>query len=71
MKYRFIDEQRGTHGVEKMAEVLGVSRSGYYAWVERPESERDRANEDLAERIRQIQSEVKYRYGTPRARLPR
>jgi len=66
MKYRFIDEQRGTHGVEKMAEVLGVSRSGYYAWVERPESERDRANEDLAERIRQIQSEVKYRYGTPR-----
>lgn len=66
MKYRFMKEQLGTHRVEKMAEVLGVSRSGYYAWLGRPESERDRANKDLAERIRQIQDRVKYRYGAPR-----
>mgnify|MGYP002400167859 CR=1 FL=1 len=66
MKYGFMDQQRGTHGVEKMAEVLGVSRSGYYAWVGRPQSERDRANEELAERIRKIQKRVKYRYGAPR-----
>ena len=66
MKYRFIDEQRGIHRVERMAEVLGVSRAGYYAWLRRPESERDGANTDLAERIRQIQDRVKYRYGAPR-----
>lgn len=66
MKYGFMDEQRGTHRVEKMAEVLGVSRSGYYAWLGRAESERDGANKDLAERIRQIQARVKYRYGAPR-----
>ena len=66
MKYRFIDEQRGTHRVERMAEVLGVSRAGYYAWLGRSESERDQANTDLAERIRQIQDRMKYRYGAPR-----
>jgi transposase InsO family protein len=66
MKYRFMDERRGIHRVERMAEVLGVSRAGYYAWLGRPESERDRANTDLAERIRQIQERVKYRYGAPR-----
>ncbi len=66
MKYRFIDEQRGTHGVEKMAEVLAVSRSGYYAWVERPQSERDRANRELAQHIRRIQDQKRHRYGTPR-----
>lgn len=66
MKYRFMDRQRGTHSVEKMAEVLGVSRSGYYAWVGRPRSERDRANEEVAARIREIQQRVKYCYGAPR-----
>jgi hypothetical protein len=34
MKYQVMSEQRGTHGVEKMAEVLGVARSGYYSWSE-------------------------------------
>lgn len=66
MNYRFMDERLGTHGVEMMAEVLGVARSGYYAWVGRGESRRDRANGDLAEEIREIQKKVKYRYGSLR-----
>jgi putative transposase len=66
MKYRFMDAQRGTHCVEKMAEVLGVSRSGYYAWLGRDESPRHRANRELVEHIEEIQREVKYRYGSPR-----
>lgn len=66
MKYRFMDAQQGTHRVEKMAEVLGVSRSGYYAWLGREESPRDRANGELVERIEEIQRGVKYRYGSPR-----
>jgi putative transposase len=66
MKFRFMDAQRGTHRVEKMAEVLGVSRSGYYAWLGREESPRDRANRELVERIKEIQGEAKYRYGSPR-----
>jgi putative transposase len=66
MKYRFMDAQRGTHRVEKMAEALGVSRSGYYTWLGRDESPRHRANRELVEHIEEIQREVKYRYGSPR-----
>jgi transposase InsO family protein len=66
MKYRFIEEQRGSHDVEKMAEMLGVSRSGYYAWVDRDESDRDGANRELKEHIERIQDEAKFRYGSLR-----
>jgi transposase InsO family protein len=66
MKYRFMEQQRGTHRVERMAKVLGVSRSGYYAWLEREESPRDQANRELVQKIKEIQREAKYRYGSPR-----
>lgn len=67
MKYRFIDQQKLYHRVEKMARVLKVSRSGYYAWVKREKSLRERKNEELVEQIHNIQKTVaKYRYGSPR-----
>ena len=66
MKYHFMGEHRGIHSVERMARVLRVSRSGYYAWRNRGESDRDRSNRELSERIRRIQEKVKYRYGSPR-----
>lgn len=66
MKFRFIDEQRDSHSVEKMAEVLGVSRGGYYAWKDRPESARRLQEEALVEQIREIQEQVKHCYGSPR-----
>ena len=37
-----------------MCRVLGVSRSGYYAWRKRPPSARARANAALLERIQEI-----------------
>jgi len=51
MKYRFIDEQRAFHGVEKMARVLGVSRSGYYTWATRAKSRRAVLDEELIAEI--------------------
>jgi hypothetical protein len=36
-----------------MGRVLGVSRSSYYAWRSRPESQRAQANEKLLIRIRE------------------
>lgn len=66
MKYRFMAEQRGAHSVGKMAEVLEVSRSGYHAWLTRPESRRRGAEGELTEEIRGIQKEAKRRYGSPR-----
>lgn len=66
MKYRFIEKHRDAHSVEKMAELLHVSRSGYYAWKSRPESARSAQEKALLEQIRAIQERMKYRYGSPR-----
>lgn len=67
MKYEFIEQQRRYHRVEKMARVLNVSRSGYYAWRRREASCRAREDEQLTELIAEIQEHhAKYRYGSRR-----
>src|SRR3990172_2003103 len=40
MKYRFIQDHRTLFPLERVAKVLQVSRSGYYAWLGRPCSRR-------------------------------
>ena len=49
-----------------MCDVLDVSRSGYYAWLERGPSERTRQDEQLTVKIRAIHEEHRERYGSPR-----
>jgi putative transposase len=66
MNYQFMAKLSGTYGVEKMARVLSVSRSGYYAWIDRPESVRKCQKVELTELIREIQKQMDHRYGTPR-----
>ena len=66
MKYRFIKKHQGAHSVERMARMLGISRSGYYAWRIRPRSESVRTDERLVETIRTIQRGSDYTYGSPR-----
>ena len=66
MKYRFMAAHRGEHRVEKMAGILGVTRSGFYAWLRRGRPERYAADERLGQLIEGIQKEVRYRYGSPR-----
>jgi len=46
--------------------VLGVSRSGYYKWLNRPVSDRDRDNELLIKHIAGIHAESRGTYGWPR-----
>lgn len=46
--------------------TLDVSRSGYYAWLDRPESERQKQDMALLERIRVIHAKSKETYGSPR-----
>lgn len=47
-------------------QTLQVSRSGYYAWLERPESERAVENTNLLIRIRSEFERSKKTYGSPR-----
>ena len=45
---------------------LEISRSGYYAWLKRPESARKKENKILLEKIKEIHQESKKSYGVPR-----
>lgn len=49
-----------------MCRVLEVSRSGYYAWHERPESEHARRDRELLPEIRRVFAENRFVYGALR-----
>ena len=66
MKFEFIDAERACFPIDFMCQQLGVSRSGYYAWKQRPESERDKADRALAEEVATVHQESRGRYGSPR-----
>jgi transposase InsO family protein len=66
MKYGFMQRYRNEFSVERMSKVLGVSRSGYYAFVKATPSERDRANKKLTEKIKIIHEGSRQTYGSPR-----
>jgi putative transposase len=52
--------------VQAMCRVLGLSTSGYYAWLKREPSERAMRDEELKERIETIHEENRRVYGRPR-----
>lgn len=67
--YKFIDDHRDQFGVNPMCRALGVSRAGYYEWLEQPVS--DRAHEDarLFQLIRASFIASHGIYGAPRVFL--
>lgn len=52
--------------VRAMCRVLGLSPSGYYAWLQRPPSARATANRALLGEIEQIHMAIRASYGRPR-----
>ena len=52
--------------VTQMCRVLGLSTSGYYAWLKRAPSARSQANSELIERMKQIHRSSRETYGRPR-----
>ena len=53
------------HNVQTLSEVLSVSRSGYYAWLNR-KSVRLELNKQLLTEIKQIHTRTRATYGSPR-----
>lgn len=53
MRFAFIAKHRSIWPVAWLCEALGVSRSGFHAWVNRSVSERARYDEVLLDKIRQ------------------
>ncbi len=64
--FRFIEREKANHQVLLMCGVLGVSRSGYYAWRRRGVSARAREDAELLSQIRTIHRESRGIYGAPR-----
>ena len=66
MSYAFIHDHVADYPIQVMCEVLGVSRSGYYAWASRPESARAVEDRAVAAEIRTAHEASRGRYGSPR-----
>ena len=54
------------HPIATLCEALQVSRSGYYAWVQRRPGSRAQANATLLPLITQADQESRHTYGSPR-----
>lgn len=66
MKYQFIATHRQEFKITVMCRVLDVSRSGYYAWRNRPTSARKMADQHLTEQIEVIHQKSRRTYGSRR-----
>ena len=67
MKFRFIREHLAEgHPVDVACRVLGVTRSGYYAWRDRPQSARGRRRKELAQKVTAVHEANRRVYGSPR-----
>ncbi len=64
--FRFIASVESDHPVALSCRVLGVSRSGFYAWRQRPPCARSVADATLSDQIRQIYVASHGTYGSPR-----
>ena len=64
--FRLIEAEKATHSVPKLCRLLGVSRSGYYAWRRRPLCDRARFDAVLSEKIEMIHRNSRATYGAPR-----
>lgn len=65
-RFHFIARERALYPVNLLCRLLGVSRSGFYAWATRPPSARAVADEVLTEQIRTFHKASRYTYGAPR-----
>ncbi len=66
MKFAFIASREVAYPVEVMCQVLGVSRSGYYAWKTRPEPAKKVEDAQLAVEVAAAHKRSRGVYGSPR-----
>jgi hypothetical protein len=66
VKYAWIAAESACFAVARLCELLAVSRSGFYAWRQRPISVRARSDEELAIVLRACHARHRGKYGRPR-----
>ena len=67
--YKLIDAERAGFPASVLCSVLGVSRSGYYAWKERPRSRRS-LHKMLPSRTRSVRSGPQTSSGRDSSTIP-
>jgi putative transposase len=65
-RFRFVDDHRAGYPVKRLCELVEVSRSGYYAWRDRPVSPRAQIDAELLVEIEAIHERSRRTYGAPR-----
>ncbi len=66
MRFAFILAEKAAFPIRVLCAVMGVSASGFYAWLTRPASARRRADEQLASEIVAVHARSRRTYGSPR-----
>ena len=66
MRFAFIQQHAEEFPVDVMCDVLNVSRSGYYAWRNRPASGQALRRAALVQRIYAAHADSRENYGSPR-----
>lgn len=66
MKFAFVAEEKAHFPVNVLCSVLGVSRSGFYAWRDRSPSERAKQDACLAVEVTALHKRSRETYGSPR-----
>lgn len=65
-RLRFVQDHEAEYPVKRLCELVECSRSGFYAWRNRPLSDRYLTNVDLAAAIFEIHDASQRTYDTPR-----
>ena len=65
-RFRFVHDHQAEYPVTRLCELVECSRSGFYAWRDRPLSERYLTDVDLAVEIFEIHDASQRTYGAPR-----
>ena len=68
MKYAFVREHAEEIPIVRQCQLLGISKSGYYAWLKRPTDTNKRREKQamIDEAVRLAFFQQKQRYGSPR-----
>jgi hypothetical protein len=66
VKFRFIAAEKAHHSLLLLCRCLRVTRSGFYAWQQRPESVHAQRDRQLKVLVRASFTTSKGRYGSPR-----
>jgi putative transposase len=66
VRFAFVQAEKALFPVNLLCEALLVSRTGFYAWQRRPESERAKQDRRLAVLVREAHERGRRYYGSPR-----